>query len=92
MDWLTLWGLNTHVETFVPTAGMTVQIGRFYTAQPGDTLLTVSREFGTSIDRMRALNYDLRDAAASTGLSAVAGDRGLLVGSIICMLPDTCQE
>jgi hypothetical protein len=45
-DWLSIWALNVHLDTFDPAAGTEVLIGRLYVVQTGDTLQTIAKEFG----------------------------------------------
>ena len=45
-DWLSIWGLNVHLDTFDPAPGTEVLIGRLYVVQTGDTLQTIAKEFG----------------------------------------------
>eukprot|EP00285_Hemiselmis_virescens_P009578 CAMPEP_0173385258 /NCGR_PEP_ID=MMETSP1356-20130122/7864_1 /TAXON_ID=77927 ORGANISM="Hemiselmis virescens, Strain PCC157" /NCGR_SAMPLE_ID=MMETSP1356 /ASSEMBLY_ACC=CAM_ASM_000847 /LENGTH=614 /DNA_ID=CAMNT_0014340977 /DNA_START=77 /DNA_END=1921 /DNA_ORIENTATION=- len=83
-DWLTLWGLNINVTTFVPPVGQTIVIGREYQASDGDTLLTISKQLGSSLDRLRALNFDLAGGGGA--------DRALKAGQFVCTQPDTCTS
>lgn len=82
-DWLSLWALNVELKTFDPPTGSTLLIGRLYIVQRGDTLQSIASEFGTSIEGIRNLNYDLRSESAV---------RELPSGSSICIFPDTCTE
>ena len=64
--------------------GTELLIGRLYVVQRGDTLLSIAREFGTTIEGIKRLNYDL---AANEG-----AERGLVPFQPICIFPDTCTE
>eukprot|EP00290_Baffinella_frigidus_P020544 CAMPEP_0180194248 /NCGR_PEP_ID=MMETSP0987-20121128/2942_1 /TAXON_ID=697907 /ORGANISM="non described non described, Strain CCMP2293" /LENGTH=614 /DNA_ID=CAMNT_0022148989 /DNA_START=32 /DNA_END=1877 /DNA_ORIENTATION=- len=82
-DWLSLWGINVNLTSFVPPAGTEVLIGRIYTLRSGDTLQTVSKQFGTTVEKIKELNIDLSVAGAEAALAARAE---------ICIFPDTCFD
>lgn len=83
MDALTLWGLNVHSNGTQPTAGADISLGRHYTVGHGDTLLSISKELGTTVASIRRLNYDLSGHRAATALE---------YQSVICVFPSTCTE
>lgn len=83
MDSLTLWGLNVQSNGTQPTAGTDISLGRMYTVGYGDTLLSISKELGTTVASIRRLNYDLSGQRAATALAE---------HSIICVFPSTCTE
>jgi len=82
-DWLTIWSMNQGLTTFTPAEGSQVQIGRSYFVQAGDTLQSISLEFGQTMDDLRSLNYDLS--------KFVAEDK-IPTGLQICIFPDTCND
>jgi spore germination protein YaaH len=67
---------------------MLTYAGRLYVVQKGDTLQSIAKEFGTSIARIKELNYDLSDANPA----ARSAERSLGALKSICVFPDTCNE
>ena len=82
-DWLSLWGINVNLTTFAPAAGTEIFVGRLYSLRAGDTLSSISRQFGTTVERIKELNVDVSKQGAEMELSAHAE---------ICILPNTCFD
>jgi len=79
-DWITLWNLNDakHPD-FVLYSGQVLSVGHIYRVSVGDNLQAIAERFGSTVDTIKYLNYDLRN---SSGAPAVDSE--------ICIIANSC--
>lgn len=82
LDWLTIWGLNVDLSIMTPPVGSQVMVGRMYTVQEGDSLVSIAKEFEAPVSLLRKLNFDLADGRASSSLPPFTA---------LCLFPNTCS-
>lgn len=80
-DWLQIWKLNpqiTHPD-YILFTGQSIDIGRLLAVGAGDNLESIALRYGTTVDVLYDLNYDLMRLPT------------IREGMMICVIPNSCK-
>jgi len=93
MDELSVWAMNVEYTKFDLVAGDQTWIGRMYRVEQGDTLYDLASAFGTSVENIKMLNYDMNapgeDLVLKDSTLWPNGEEGAL-STHLCIYPNSC--
>lgn len=72
-----------------PTSAL-IQLGNQYRARLGDTWSSLAVRFGTPVDLLKRLNPDFADDQGNYVDGSLLYPTALSMGSLICIMPETC--
>ena len=80
-DWLQIWKQNPGIvhPDYILFSGQALDVGRLYTVAASDSLYAISKRFGTPLETLYQLNYDLH------------GQPMVAEGFDLCLIPNSCR-
>jgi hypothetical protein len=78
-DWMLLWSLNGGSTPDSAHVGSRYRFAHVYDVKAGESMESIAARFGTSVDALARLNYNL--------ITHVQNPRSILPGDKICVLP-----